>query len=413
MNALEGRWRSSLRDLQEKEAYLEGQFQALRQRYAGLKDIDLTLQLITTKLTIAIRVLDLIRNDGEGGSEEMGAIAKKCAVEGVELLEGLASDKVSLDQKELILEAEEYQAALDLFHHLILEGGAPFFESRIEDRRHATLVAGIITDAIRKYAPSDSDYEAVFRPERLPPVLRRIVNRFFPIFFPENRQGPPMGIDEGQQIIYHAERIRMPLSQAINYYEEELLPSLTSQLRESPGDQRLQREIEQVERIVRDYKELRFVPRSTPGSTPIIVGKDFYTHSITEFTADGELMVSVELPVSFSSGSNLERMQELVQGEVARRLAGKGVCPELDEQYRHLKSLDSGIRGSSRIPSFRLDLRAGFSALKRTFPVMRRLENKNEFSRLLSLVAAGDAGKVRRLLTQFIMTGEERHRELE
>ena len=60
MNALEGRWRSSIRDLQEKEAYLEQQVQALRARFAGLKDIDLTLELITTKLTIAIGVLGFV-----------------------------------------------------------------------------------------------------------------------------------------------------------------------------------------------------------------------------------------------------------------------------------------------------------------------------------------------------------------
>lgn len=411
MNALEGRWRSSLRDLREKEDYLEQQVQALGHKYSGLKDIDLTLELISTKLTIAIRVLDLVRQDaGSAAAEEMGDIAKRAAIEGVELLEALSADNVSLDQKDLILESEGYEAALDLFHHLILEGGGTFFESRVDDRKNAVFVASVITDAIRKYAPSDSNFEPAIRPERLPPLLRRLVNLFFPIFFPENQTGPPMGIEEGQQVIYHSERIRMPLSQAIHYYEEELVPSLEARLRDSPGDWQLQRELERVERLIGEYKHLRFVPRSTPGSTPVIVGKDFYTESITEFTADGELMVSVDLPVSYSSGTNLERMQELVQGDVARRLAGKGVCPDLDEQYRQVKSLDSGIRGSWRVPSFRLDLRAGFAALKASYPVMRRLENKTEFSRLLALVASGDGKKLQRFLTQVILSGD--HREL-
>ena len=158
---------------------------------------------------------------------------------------------------------------------------------------------------------------------------------------------------------------------------------------------------------------MRFVPRSTPGSTPIIVGKDFYTNSITEFTADGELMVSVDLPVAYNSGTNLERMQELVQGDVTRRLAGRGICADLDEQYRHLKSLESGLKGSSRTPSMKLDLRGGFASLKRDYPAIRHLENKQEFRRLLEMVEHGERRKVRQLLTQSILRGDVRPKELQ
>jgi hypothetical protein len=105
-------------------------------------------------------------------------------------------------------------------------------------------------------------------------------------------------------------------------------------------------------------------------------------------------------------------MQELVQGDVTRRLAGKGVCADLDEQYRHLKSLDSGLRGSTRTPSMKLNIPTGFAALKRQYPVIRYLENKQEFKRLLDMVADGQRKKVRQLLTQSILKGEFRPREL-
>lgn len=413
MNALEGRWRSSIRDLQEKEAYLEQRVNELSSQYSGLKDIDLSLQLITTKFTLAIRLVDLIARDPtQPEAEQMGTLAQKESVEAVGLLEALASERVSLDQKELILESDEYETALELFHHLLLEGGGAFFDAKIEDKRNASIVADVIADSIAKHVTPDDTYGQVFRIDRLPPVLKKLFGLFFPVFAAENQKEPPLGLEEGEQEIYHADKIRMPLSQAIHFYEEELLPELERRLRDSPGDSEIQKQIESVERRVKEYRQLRFVPRSTPGSTPIIVGKDFYTSSISEYTADGELMVSVDLPVAFNSGSNLERIQELVQADVTRRLAGKGVCPDLDEQYRYLRSLESGLKGSMRTPSMKLNIGTGFSALKRQYPVIRYLENKAEFRRLLDMVADGQRRKVRQLLTQSILKGEFRPREL-
>lgn len=413
MNALEGRWRSSIRDLQEKESYLEQRVGELASAYSGLKDIDLSLQLINTKFTLAIRLIDLIAESSSPNQvEEMGKLAKREAIEAFELLEALTSDRISLDQKELILESSEYEAALELFHHLLLEGGGAFFESKIEDRRNAAVVADVIAQSIAKYSPPDDRYDRVFKIERLPSLLKQLFATFFPNFAAENQKDPPLGIEEGEQTIYHAEKIRMPLSQAIHYYEEELLPELQQRLRDNPGDSYLQRQIDTVERLVREYRELRFVPRSTPGSTPIIVGKDFYTSSITEYTAEGELMVSVDLPVAFNSGTNLERIQELVQADVTRRLAGRGVCPDLDEQYLYIKSLASGIKGSTRTPSMKLNIRLGFASLKRQYPVVRHLENKQEFKRLLDMVVRGERRKVRQLLTQSILSGDFRPKEL-
>jgi hypothetical protein len=118
------------------------------------------------------------------------------------------------------------------------------------------------------------------------------------------------------------------------------------------------------------------------------------------------------LPVAFNSGTNLERMQELVQGDVTRRLAGKGVCRELDEQYEYLKSLASGMKGSTRTPSMKLNIRTGFAALKREYPAIRHLDNKQELARLMDMVARGERRKVRQLLTQSILNRDSRPKEL-
>jgi len=386
MNALEGRWRSSIRDLQEKEAYLDQQVRSLSADYAGLSDIDLSLDLINTRLTIAIRLIDMMASSRDQAVvEEMGEVARREAVSGVQLLEELATANVSLDQKELILEAEGYAEARELFKQLLLQGGGAFFDTRVEDGRQANLVAETIAAAIAKFVRPDGNYAPVFHTERLPTILRRLLNVFFPVLAAENQAEPPYGIEEGEQQIYSAKRIKMPLSQAIHYYESELLPDLEADLQASPGDPDLQREIDRIERLVGEYKQLRFVPRSTP----IIMTQDFYTESISQYTTEGELVVAVELPVTFNSGTNLERLQELVEADVTRRLAGKGLCEELDEQYRHLKSLESGIRGSSRLPSFKLDIAGGFGALKRKFPVMRYIENKTDFTRLVTMVGEG------------------------
>ncbi len=77
--------------------------------------------------------------------------------------------------------------------------------------------------------------------------------------------------------------------------------------------------------------------------------------------------------------------------DLVRRLAGKGVCPELDKEYRRLKSLESGKQGSSRTPSLKMDPVWGFKALKDEFPALARLEDKKGFKELENLAAKGNA----------------------
>ena len=102
-----------------------------------------------------------------------------------------------------------------------------------------------------------------------------------------------------------------------------------------------------------EYRKLRFFPRSTP----VLLEKGYYTEGMTGYTVDGEMLVTVPIPVSFRSGTNLDRIMELVRMDVVRRIAGRGVSPEIDREYRRLRSLESGTRGSSRTASMKLEPR--------------------------------------------------------
>jgi hypothetical protein len=194
---------------------------------------------------------------------------------------------------------------------------------------------------------------------------------------------PVGGIAEGEELTYSSPRMQLPLSQAIRYLETELLPELESSLAADPGNAELQARIRDARSRLANYRGLRFAPRSTP----IVIEKGFYTEWWTGFSADGEMLVSIPLPVRFRSGTNLDRLRDLVRAEVVRRLAGRRVCPALDREYRFRRSLESGRAGSTRLPGFKLDTRRGFAELKGLYPGLKRIENKQELAALAELAS--------------------------
>jgi hypothetical protein len=119
---------------------------------------------------------------------------------------------------------------------------------------------------------------------------------------------------------------------------------------------------------------------------------------MTAYSADGEMLVRIALPVRLRSGTNLERRMELVRADLVKRLAGRRVSEKLDREYRRLKSLESGIRGSSRTPSLKLDSVGSYRVLKREFPVLARLEDKEAFRELCAMADSGMPGRAERLI---------------
>ena len=134
--------------------------------------------------------------------------------------------------------------------------------------------------------------------------------------------------------------------------------------------------------------------------------KGFYSDSLTGFTQNGEMLVPLFIPVIYKSGTNLERMQEMVSSEITRKLAGKGICPELDKEYAYLKQIESGRKGNSRTPSYILNTSKGFKMLKNLYPFLAKLENKKTFKKLIHYVLHTDKKHGEKLIQQFMTENE-------
>ncbi|MBN1699489.1 MAG: hypothetical protein JW881_18350 [Spirochaetales bacterium] len=393
-----------------KERLLEERIGRLDFEYSGLKDLDDLFELIIIKLTIALHCITALKtNIRPSETENIQELAQTKSQKAVQMLESLLDSGISEDQKHIVNNAPGYEKAKELLHEFLLEGGGYFFQSTIKENKSAKIFAAAIVDAIKKYDGPDETYEPVLDPEKLPGFLRKIIETFLPVLAPGNQKGPPYGIDEGEEYLRRSNRMRMPLSQAVHYLENELLPQLKKELCESPGSKRLQQRISETEHQINELKRLRFLPRSSP----VFPEKNYYTDAISGYTENGELLVTLHIPVIYPSGTNLSRMQEMVKAEITRRLAGKGVCPELDRHYFFLKSLESGRRGSSRTPSMKLDTAMGFSLLKNRYPFLKLLERKDLFKRLLGLVRRRGVVAARRTVLKIITSDGERFTLLE
>ncbi len=401
---LEERRSRKLKELEEQEEHLERSVSELETNYSGLKDIDLTFKLINTKFLIAIELLESIEvTKNSFITDRLTEKAREKSMQAVGMLEELTGEKVSEDQRFLLTESSGYQEAKELFNTLLLRGGGIFFDNKVKNKRNAGLIADAVIGSIRKYLYPDDRYKPLFKTEDLPEFIKNFVKNLFYILAPEHQTGPPDGIEEGEETLYSSDKLKMPLSQAIYYYENEVLPELEKQLRENPGDREIQNNIEMVKQKVEEYKSMKFIPRSTP----IVMPKDFYTEGLTGYTADGELLVTVPFPVIFRSGTNLQRLQELVLDDIARKLAGRGVCPELDREYYYLKGLESGRRGSSRTPGFKLNTVKGFRMLKNRYPFLKQLEDRESFKKLLTLVRKSSKKTAQKMLEKAIIQGTD------
>jgi hypothetical protein len=388
--SLEPGWRIALEHLEEKERGLAEACREDEQRYAGLIDIENHLKLAQTRLAIALVLMDAIRGTEEESSfRPLHDSAARRAREALGTLEDLRALNVSEDQRSMVTEHADYLEAMRLLEQLFLEGGGALLEDVEHDRARERTVRDAVVRAIRKYVDPDDRYRPVLEPDdaRHPAAraLARLLGFLFPSLVAPAGDSSGCGIGEDEETIVVSDRMRMPLSQAILYMESELLPALGRQLEDNPGDAAVQMRILGIRRQLAQFRRMRFTPRSTP----VVLEKGFYTEWIAGYTPQGELLVNVMLPVTYRTGTNVSRVQELAIGEIVRSLAGRGVCASLDESYDELRAMGSGMRGSSRFPSLRLNIEHGFSALKQDFPHLRALESREEFGRLLEAATRG------------------------
>jgi len=378
---------SRLHSLLEREARLEGELRRLQESLSGLRDIDLVLGLAAVRLAVCMEVMA-----SPSLREEWSARITGKARSALRLVESLLAENVTEDQRGIVQSDPRYVEVRQRLQEFLLAGGAALLEPDTASARARRILSKTVVSAVRKFTGADDRYVPLDL-EDYPPLVRKILLLLFPVFVREHPQPPPYGIEEGQELTYSAPRMKLPLSQAIFYLENEVLPALEKQAAARPGDAGLQEEIRRNRERLEYLRTLRFFPRSTP----VLLEHGFYTDGMTGYTADGELLVSVQLPVSFRSGTNLDRVMEQVRMEVVRRIAGRGVSREVDRQYRWLRSLESGIRGSSRTASMKLDTAWGYRVLRQEFPFLARLSDKMKFVELAERIRVAGGSAERRV----------------
>ncbi len=393
MGALQQAFDVRLGELVATATVLEEQAHGLAEAYAGLKDIDLSLRLAAARLDVCLHVLGRLID-----RPDLRETASTHALGAATILDGLAAENVSEDQRDALRKGPAWDTVRERLERFLEAGGAALLVHPELDDRRRRILARSIAASIRKYTAPD-DLSPAIDPDRYPPFVRRFLSTFFPVLAREHPEPPPYGIEEGEEVVYSSDHVTLPLSQAVLYLETEVLPDLARRLAESPGDPALQEEIRSTERRIEECRRLRFFPRSTP----VLLEQGFHTGGMTGYNADGEMLVRIALPVQFRSGTNLDRRMELVRADLVKRLAGRKVSGKLDREYRRLKSLASGIRGSSRTPSLKLDTVDCYRMLKREFPVLARLEDKEAFRELASMAGGRMPGRAERLIGEIVM----------
>jgi hypothetical protein len=388
MDYLEGRFSTTLKNLEEQESRLLEEVRYLDAVYAGLKDISAVLELVEVRFKAALECLATVHTMMDGDERKyLNYKAREKTLSGYSLLDELLNTQLSLEQTNEIFSLPEYESVKGLFEKILLLGGASFFESdspatgMFRKNTKSRTVSQTIAEAVKKFSGEDDKYQRVFETENLPDFFRELVRLFLPKLAPEYQAKQPYGIEEGEQQIYSAESMKLPLSQAIYFYENEILPQLDNLIESHPGNRKLQDQRGHLLDRIRYYRNLHMRPRSNP----IPIEKDLYSNMFCSYSEDGEPMISVPLKVQYSSKSNLDRIQVQIQSEITRQLAGKGISPELDREHKHLKSLESGIRGSRQSPTSKLNTKRGFTQLKSEFPVLRLVADKVELKKLIDL----------------------------
>jgi hypothetical protein len=390
----------ALQELLDRESVLANQVAEEDLLYSGLKDLDGILALIAVKFEIANHLLSHF-DPNRRSSEEQATTAElvgEKSTAALAMLEELRNLNISEDQKSLITDAQGYHQVREQFQAFILRGGGVFLQGKVDNANRVKAVSRALNESLRKFMAPDDRYAPVAKTEALPGFLRRLVNFFLPVLAPEGQADPPYGIDEGEEVQLSSQWMKMPLSQGIYYLETDVLPQLQNALERNPGNRGIQRQIALVEDRLREYKNITFRTRATP----INLERGFYTDWLSQYTADGELLITVPIGVKYKSGTNLDRLREMVQTEFVRRLAGKGICPALDEDYRFRKSLESGRRGSSRLPSFKIDINRGYQEIKQLYPALIALENREDFQKLVDLVSTRGRKRSQKVIENMI-----------
>ena len=74
----------------------------------------------------------------------------------------------------------------------------------------------------------------------------------------------------------------------------------------------------------------------------------------------------------------------------------------LDEDYRFRRSLESGLRGSTRLPSFKIDVLRAYREIKQLYPAIRLLDGNSTLRDLAALVSRTGRHRSREVIERMI-----------
>ncbi len=362
-----GDWRADAQHYRRAIEEISGQERFVDTAYGGLVDLDITFELIERRFRLAVL---LVRHPDRRDENEKLELARTSAVSAVLSLERLVNVNVSLDQMDLVRDDPRMEPIHDLLSELIFFGGASLFESHPDPKATRRLVR-IVTDALLKHSPRERA-----------------------TWSPDSAEGDAE-IEPGDEELIFSDYMVLPISQAALMIRDEIIPELDRRIAADPGNAGLQRRRRLLEEQADMLEQTRFFPRARP----IEMEPGLLTASIVGYSPGGEAIVRMKVPVITSTGNRLDRIRESVESEILRDVAGGGISPEVDREFRTAMSPESGLRGSSNDPvgaSLRVD--ELFRTLSTRYPFLKRLYDQQEMAKLVNLAEEGDGRQVRAYL---------------
>ncbi len=156
------------------------------------------------------------------------------ALAALRLVDALLAENISEDQRGSVQARPLYAEFRARLQEFLLAGGGGFLETRQTDARSRRPLRA----PSRRRCGNTPARTTATRPwtwSATRPSSRRLLLVLFPVMIREHPERPPYGIEEGEEVIYSSQNMKLPLSQAIFYMENELLPELEKKLAENPG----------------------------------------------------------------------------------------------------------------------------------------------------------------------------------
>jgi hypothetical protein len=346
----------------------------------SITDNSVAFNLAEVKLLVAQKLIEgITRVETNYAAPKLTIESRKKINESLLLIEDILSLKNNSKPYLRKQNIARYRVLLRLLsrYENIWREDAPSNQTSRIDRKNIRIIAY----AVWKYSDRDDNYKALIDLKKLGRGARWLLRRLFPVLLQESHDDSPCGTEKSD-VVYHFKNTVLPLDQAVELIQEELLPAYLDKLAEDPQNRILQKITARLGKSLEDLKKIKMKPRGTP----LVVEQDFWNEVILGTDSRGELLVTVDIPSSIRPGTNQDRTQALVKYQILKSLSGKGIWRDFDEDINRLKSYKSGKEGRKRDTVSVLDIERYFNSLTEVHPVYNAVNNSSEFSGLLSVM---------------------------